>query len=86
MSAVKCHCGQMSQYLGVVKSLQSNVSWSDDSVVKQDANLFSNLIFQKLITDQQGVYFEDYRFLNNIILLINVYLGSDAFPKLFFHC
>ena len=66
MSAFKCHYGQMSQYLIVVKTLQSNVSWSNDPVLKQDATLFSDLIFQKSITDQQGVYLEDYRFMNKI--------------------
>ena len=64
MSAFKCHYGQMSQYLIVVKTLQLNVSLSNDPVVKQDANLFSDLIFQ--ITDQQEVYLEDYRFMNKI--------------------
>ena len=52
------------KYLIVVKTLQSNVSWSNDPVVKQDANLFSDLIFQ--IPDQQEVYLEDYRFMNKI--------------------
>jgi hypothetical protein len=50
----------------LVKTLQSNVLWSDYPVVKQDANLFSDLIFQKSITDQQGVYLEDYRFMKKI--------------------
>ena len=64
MSMFKCHCGQISQYLVVVKIQQSNVLWSDDPFVKQDANLFSDLIFQ--ITDQQEVYLEDYRFMNKM--------------------
>ena len=34
--AVKCHCGQMSQNLEVVKSPWSNVPWSNETVVIGD--------------------------------------------------
>ena len=40
--AVKCHCGQMSQNLEVVKSPWSNVPWSNETVVIGDPIRFSH--------------------------------------------
>ena len=55
--AVKCHCGQMSQNLEVVKSLWSNVPWSNETVVIGDPIILGSYHDNLLMKNEKNNFF-----------------------------